>query len=142
EEHGLHIWAGFYENAFTIMRSVFKALNLPATDPIATIGDAFKRQNQIFYSEFTDNQWLPWPFWFQPEADEQVFPGRDSLWAPVDNIIPPLSTLLVRMIAAIIFNLNYYKNDWPGDQQLETTHALAAMPPDRRIRLANLSVHN
>jgi len=57
EEHGLHIWAGFYENAFTIMRSVLKALNRPPSDPMATIADAFKRQNQIFYSEKTGEQW-------------------------------------------------------------------------------------
>lgn len=139
EEHGLHIWAGFYENAFTILRSVLKALNPPPGDPITTIGDAFKRQNQIFYSELYDNQWLPWPFWFQPDLDESVFPGRDSLFAPPDQIMPPLSTLLLRMIAAIIFNLDYYKNDWPGDQQAETATAIAAMPPDRQARLANLS---
>ena len=142
EEHGLHIWAGFYENAFTILRSVLKALNRPATDPIATIGDAFKRQNQIFYAELSDEQWLPWPFWFQPDPDELVFPGRDSLWAPVDGIIPPLSTLMVRTIAAIIFNLNYYENDWPGDPQTEAANLLAAMSPDRQIRLANIPVHN
>ena len=93
EEHGLHIWAGFYENAFTILRSVLKSLNRP---PLLTIGDAFKRQNQIFYAEQVGGQWLPWPFWFQPDADETIFPGRDSLWAPVDQIIPPLSTLLLR----------------------------------------------
>jgi len=123
EEHGLHIWAGFYENAFTIMRSVLKALNPPPGDPITTIGDAFKRQNQIYYSELYENQWLPWPFWFQPDLDESVLPGRDSIFAPPDQIMPPLSTLLLRMIAAIIFNLDYYKNDWPGDQQAETAAA-------------------
>lgn len=142
EEHGLHIWAGFYENAFTIMRSVFKSLNPPPGDPITTIGDAFKRQNQIYYSELYENQWLPWPFWFQPDPDESVFPGRDSIFAPPDQIMPSLSTLLLRMIAAIIFNLDYYKNDWPGDQQAETAAALAAMSPERQVRLSTLPVTN
>ena len=139
EEHGLHIWAGFYENAFTILRSVLKSLNRP---PLQTIADAFKRQNQIFYAEQVDGQWLPWPFWFQPDLDETIFPGRDSLWAPVDQVIPPLSTLWLRMIAAIIFNLNYYENDWPGDQQAETANALAAMSPDRQNRLASVRVNS
>ncbi|XUM21775.1 NAD(P)-binding protein [Bradyrhizobium oligotrophicum S58] len=70
EEHGLHIWAGFYENAFTILRAALKALDAPPSDPIRTIDDAFKRQNEIFYAEYTDGQWLPWPFWFQPDVDE------------------------------------------------------------------------
>lgn len=139
EEHGLHIWAGFYENAFTILRAALKALDAPPNDPIRTIDDAFKRQNEIFYAEYTDGQWLPWPFWFQPDVDESVYPGRDSLWAPADNIVPPLSTLLLRTIASIIFNLNYYLEDWPGDQNAELAKAIAAMPAERRARLAAVS---
>ena len=54
EEHGLHIWSGAYDNAFTIMRIAFKALNRPPGDPLATIGDAFKRQNQFFLTSDED----------------------------------------------------------------------------------------
>ena len=138
EEHGLHIWAGFYENAFTIMRIVLKALNRPPTHPMATIADAFKRQNRIFYSEKTGEQWQPWPFWFEPDADESKFPGRDDLWAP-DNVVPSLADLLRRAIAAIIYGLNYYGGDWPGDHHLEAALALAQMPHAQQIRLAKLS---
>jgi uncharacterized protein with NAD-binding domain and iron-sulfur cluster len=141
EEHGLHIWAGFYENAFTILRCVLKALNRPPTNPIATIGDAFKRQSQIFYAELHDGQWLPWPFWFQPDADENVYPGRDNLWA-TDPIVPPLSTIVQRMIASIIFNLNYYENEWPGDPRLEAARAIATLSLDQQLRLARISVAN
>jgi uncharacterized protein with NAD-binding domain and iron-sulfur cluster len=136
EEHGLHVWAGFYENAFTVMRAAIKALNGP---PFLTIGDAFKRQNEIFYAEQVDGDWLPWPFWFQPDADPNEFPGRDNLWAPY-SVLPSLSTVMLRAIAAIIFGLDYYTNHWPGDHKTEVESALALMAPERRKRFAEMFV--
>jgi len=127
EEHGLHIWAGFYENAFTVMRIVFKALNRPPSNPVATIGDAFKRQNQIAYAEDYKGAWSPWPLWFEPDADEAIYPGRDDLWAPYD-IMPSLATLVRRAIASIEYDWQYYKADWPGDAQGETEAAISSMP--------------
>src|ERR1041384_6953411 len=57
EEHGLHIWSGAYDNAFTLMRLALKALDRPPSHPLATIGDAFKRQNQfILTSDANDSR--------------------------------------------------------------------------------------
>src|SRR6476619_1861424 len=42
EEHGLHIWLGFYENAFRVMRETYAALGRPRGAPLATWRDAFK----------------------------------------------------------------------------------------------------
>ena len=33
EEHGLHIWLGYYENAFGLLRECYEALDRPTTDP-------------------------------------------------------------------------------------------------------------
>jgi len=42
EEHGLHLWMGFYENAFRLMRECYAELNRdPAHCPIADWRDAF-----------------------------------------------------------------------------------------------------
>ena len=44
EEHGLHVWMGYYENAFRLLREVYAELDRPTTDPacpIRTIEDAF-----------------------------------------------------------------------------------------------------
>ena len=51
EEHGLHIWAGFYENTFTVLRCVLNALSQVPGQPIVTIDDVFKRQDQIFFAQ-------------------------------------------------------------------------------------------
>jgi len=62
EEHGLHLWMGFYENAFRLMRECYAEL---ARDefrhPIATWQDAFKPAPFV---AITDRQpggeWEPW----------------------------------------------------------------------------------
>src|SRR5215831_4582868 len=36
EEHGLHVWGGFYENAFRVMRACYTEMNRPPTAPLAT----------------------------------------------------------------------------------------------------------
>ena len=37
EEHGLHLWLGFYENAFRLLRECYAELDRPTTDPAAPI---------------------------------------------------------------------------------------------------------
>jgi len=146
EEHGLHIWAGFYENAFTVMRCVLNALSRVPGQPIVTIDDAFKRQDQIYFAQLIDQlggrstigqQWSPWPFWFEPDPDPAVYPGRDSLWAP-DQVMPSLETLLLRALASLVYNWDYYMKDWSGDVRAETDDAIARMPPHLQHRFARL----
>src|SRR5882757_7542376 len=33
EEHGLHLWLGYYENAFRLLRACYDELDRPTTDP-------------------------------------------------------------------------------------------------------------
>src|SRR5262249_8633861 len=40
EEHGLHVWPGFYENAFHLMRRCYDELGRPAGAPLAKWDDA------------------------------------------------------------------------------------------------------
>ena len=62
EEHGLHIWFGFYDNAFALMRRCYEELDRPEDAPLATVGDAFKPASQIVLCEHYDDKWLLWPF--------------------------------------------------------------------------------
>ncbi|HEX6227953.1 MAG TPA: FAD-dependent oxidoreductase [Solirubrobacterales bacterium] len=39
EEHGLHVWLGFYDNAFRLLRSCYEELDRPRTDPGCPIQD-------------------------------------------------------------------------------------------------------
>lgn len=71
EEHGLHIWMGFYENAFRAMRAAYAEANRPASMPIRTIDEAFKPHSYIVLEEkLTDGSpWLPWSFDFPTNTD-------------------------------------------------------------------------
>jgi uncharacterized protein with NAD-binding domain and iron-sulfur cluster len=61
EEHGLHIFWGFYENAFRMMRELYAELGRPDGAPLATVEEAFFPHDTIT---------MP-----QPRAD-----GRPDYW--------------------------------------------------------------
>lgn len=62
EEHGLHIWFGFYDNAFNVMRRCYDELARSPQQPLATFDDAFKPTSQIVLGEQYADRWLLWPF--------------------------------------------------------------------------------
>src|SRR5918995_7900 len=64
EEHGLHIWIGFYENAFKLIRQVYEELGRSAGTPLATWDAAFKKHSLWVVDEHIDGQWKHWPFTF------------------------------------------------------------------------------
>jgi uncharacterized protein with NAD-binding domain and iron-sulfur cluster len=68
EEHGLHVWMGFYENAFRVMRECYGELARdPAACRIATWRDAFFPASQIGLSEQSaDGDWSAWIARFPP----------------------------------------------------------------------------
>src|SRR6516164_4782728 len=47
EEHGLHMWLGFYNNAFDAIQRAYADMNRPAGAPLATWQDAFVRHDFV-----------------------------------------------------------------------------------------------
>jgi uncharacterized protein with NAD-binding domain and iron-sulfur cluster len=67
EEHGLHVWFGFYENAFDVMRRVYEELSRPEGAPLRTWQDAFHPTNEVVLCDDTeDDRWIPRHFHFPP----------------------------------------------------------------------------
>jgi len=60
EEHGLHIWMGFYDNAFRAMQECYGELDRPPTCPIRTWTDAFVQHDNIVLYEFANGRWRDW----------------------------------------------------------------------------------
>lgn len=60
EEHGLHVWAGFYRNAFRVMRDCYQELNRAPGQPLATVWDAFKPRSTATLTEHIGDQWIDW----------------------------------------------------------------------------------
>jgi len=70
EEHGLHIWFGFYDNAFRIMQTAYErchALGLTPGSPFRDWTDAFKPHNLLTAMENVEGEWRPWPIRYSVE---------------------------------------------------------------------------
>ncbi len=65
EEHGLHVWFGFYDNAFSAMRAAYEELARPAGHPLATLEDAFEGCDELVLYDRQGDGWrgfsLTWP---------------------------------------------------------------------------------
>lgn len=85
EEHGLHIWFGCYDNAFILMRQIYEELDRPKDAPLATLKDAFHKQNVFVLQEKVGDKWVPWEIDF-PEFN--IKPGgHPSTWAFIEIIM-------------------------------------------------------
>src|SRR4051812_5018536 len=58
EDHGLHVWFGFYDNAFNVMRRCYDELRRPSGAPLATLADAFKPVHHIVLCDEVDGDWV------------------------------------------------------------------------------------
>ncbi|HVC43327.1 MAG TPA: NAD(P)-binding protein [Candidatus Binataceae bacterium] len=68
EEHGLHIWMGFYENAFQLLRECYAELKRdPRTSRFADWRDAFTPEPMVGVMERNSTgTWSPWQASFPP----------------------------------------------------------------------------
>jgi len=101
EEHGLHIWFGFYDNAFKVMADAYKELNRPPNMPLATIEKAFTPHDYVVLMDNYKNEWrTPWQYSF-PVTNQVPGDGGDppSFWCMIDYAI----TGLIGMLEAGLF---------------------------------------
>jgi uncharacterized protein with NAD-binding domain and iron-sulfur cluster len=90
-EHGLHLWFGFYENAFSMMREVYRELDRPSDAPLATWEQAFLPHNQYSMEQQFKNEWVSWNIWLphnpQTPGDGQPFPSISDYVVEVIDIL-------------------------------------------------------
>ncbi len=103
EEHGLHIWLGFYENAFEMIQKVYSELDRPEGAPLRTWQDAFKPQDFIVHMENIKDEWLPWYLNFPPN---DKIPGQGDEELGINDLIETLYA---------------YLKQWLGDMSTEMT---------------------
>lgn len=93
EEHGLHVFLGFYENTFQVIRQCYQELNRSSERPLATWKDAFKPTNFVAFQESVNNQLVTWPYDF---PDNAALPGDGDEFPDVWGYI----CLLVKFLVA------------------------------------------
>jgi uncharacterized protein with NAD-binding domain and iron-sulfur cluster len=70
EEHGIHFWFGFYENAFRMMKELYGALDRPKHAPLSTFDKAFKPKPSMTLTEHVEGDWVDW------KIDLPELPGK------------------------------------------------------------------
>jgi uncharacterized protein with NAD-binding domain and iron-sulfur cluster len=63
EEHGLHIWLGYYENAFGMLRECYAEIDRATTDPTAPIitwDQALIPGDTLGLADRFGDEWLMW----------------------------------------------------------------------------------
>jgi uncharacterized protein with NAD-binding domain and iron-sulfur cluster len=70
EEHGLHVWFGFYENAFDVIKRVYAELDRPEGAALRTWDEAFHPTNQVVLLDDTEGEWRTRHFHFPENGGE------------------------------------------------------------------------
>ena len=79
EEHGPHVWFGFYWNAFNAMREALaecRQYGLSGNTPFKDFASSFTPNHEATVMEFHDGQWSDWPI------DLPAMPGEPGVGAP------------------------------------------------------------
>ena len=104
-EHGLHLWMGFYENAFRQIRDVYAEWNAKGYQPPPLWNDyteAFIPRNYNVAMERMEGKWRPWVLQFperswQPSQDIPGLMGPLSLW---DLVLRMLAMMTLAFLGA------------------------------------------
>ncbi|HEU4546582.1 MAG TPA: FAD-dependent oxidoreductase, partial [Microlunatus sp.] len=78
EEHGLHVWLGYYDNAFRLIRQVYDDLDRDETAPDCPTRrwrDAFSPAGRVGVEERAGRGWQHWVATFSATSGE---PGDDG----------------------------------------------------------------
>ena len=98
EEHGLHVWLGYYDNAFRMMREIYEQLDRPASHPIATVDDAFLPSDTVGVLDHFDGHWMPWMAEFRRNAE---LPGGSSAPATLPKLAERAASLLADLASSV-----------------------------------------
>lgn len=113
-EHGLHVWGGFYENAFRAMQEVYGALPADTGNPLEAWDDAFKKLSDVILQEEVRGEWLNWYLTF-----------------PENNAVPGTGGVIPSIWDYIALFLN-----WLESRITEHTEAIAVSPLTEQVRAA------
>lgn len=91
EEHGLHLWFGFYANAFRMMRDVYEGLGRDRDAPISTVGEAFRACPVVTLNDHFAGSWHSHGVRSPRRGDRQP-------WEVTEQALPTLFTVAVRAL--------------------------------------------
>ncbi len=91
EEHGLHLWFGFYDTSFRMMRAVYDELGRGPEVPISTFEQAFLPHNFFTMQQQFNGKWESWNL---PLPKNPSVPGEGTdVPPPWDYVVEVLQLL-------------------------------------------------
>lgn len=120
-EHGLHIWFGYYENAFRLLREVYKDWNWPLGQKITCVEDAVQRQSFTPIGNGDGNT---------PNFYEVCFPTNDEM--------PGTGTANLSVWNSLVQILQLFIHFY--EQTLKSDARLLNLEPKLRMRLESDAV--
>ena len=130
EEHGLHIWAGFYDNAFNLVDRCYEALKARGGDPpFGCLNKAFKGLDHAVLMEPAPGPpgyWrCPW-YVHLPPNDATPGTSSDSFLTLVDY----LQSLVLGSAARLTtLEEHDFVDTWPGERPIWLTNPEKSMTP-------------
>ena len=99
EEVGIHIFQGWYNNAFSVVQTLYGEIadkQLAPDSPFKTWEDAFAWENSTLLTEYSaeEDRWLNWPIIF-PNNDELPGGGQDYKF---DDIVHKVVVLMLETL--------------------------------------------
>ena len=130
EEHGLHLWLGYYENAFRLLRECYAELDRPHTDPAAPIRTWREAMLPAGTVGLEDRRHEGWHHWLGRFSSNELDPGepddRPGAHAPGR----------VAALAAADHGLHRVAARRAGAAEARSP---SAAPPSRRVRARSLT---
>ena len=100
EEHGLHVWFGFYENTFRLAREVYQAWRAPEDCPFRSVWDVVKPQRHALLGHRWGDGYQMAPVHFPRSCDapgeRMALPSALGLVAGVLDAARALTAVLAR----------------------------------------------
>ncbi|OQW91244.1 MAG: hypothetical protein BWK79_17400 [Beggiatoa sp. IS2] len=131
EEHGLHVWFGFYENSFQVMQKCYAEVNQHNPNyPYKIWDQAFEQHHSIGIEEFHNGQWKNWFFAFPPNNE---VPGQGLCYPVLLGCIGKIFSLITKEI-----DLAAARREVFPEIMVNSNHQtlLGAIPEDLKQELA------
>lgn len=91
EERGLHIFQGWYDNAFRLVQETYterRARGIAPENPFQTWDEAFLRNDGTILTEFVPGRgWDPWPVVFPRTSEMPGFGPPPTIWEQIRKVL-------------------------------------------------------
>ena len=131
EEHGPHVWFGYYGNAFALMKAAYASLARPAGSPLASWREAFAPHQYSAMAEQVGAEWRPWHELFP------IMPGEPGPGTPVT--LWELGLAMLRWISLRLNQLHAGRAATGPDMELLAQ--VQALPSDPRTHAPHEHAH-